>query len=197
MRVVLNCNHSYDNKVNCSSHSPDYDLVIEATTDSINSLYANESVLNNLFEVFDNNVALNNLRSELKELKKENLKLLNLHHENPEDQKIYKEYQRNNELIESVGQDLATGLSTSIRLDYIKSLVKKEYLNEENINFKDIYSIILADDKKITFVISPNKPSNELAHSINEILEAESILSKMYVSKSGDKGIYYEVKVYE
>ena len=197
MRVVLNCNHSYDNKVNCSSHSPDYDLVIEATTDSINSLYANESVLNILFEVFDNNVALNNLRSELKELKKENLKLLNLHHENPEDQKIYKEYQRNNELIESVGQDLATGLSTSIRLDYIKSLVKKEYLNEENINFKDIYSIILADDKKITFVISPNKPLNELAHSINEILEAESILSKMYVSKSGDKGIYYEVKVYE
>lgn len=70
-------------------------------------------------------------------------------------------------------------------------------MNEENINFKDIYSIILADDKKITFVISPNKPLNELAHSINEILEAESILSKMYVSKSGDKGIYYEVKVYE
>ena len=35
---------------------------------------------------------------------------------------------------------------------------------------------------------------NELAHSINEILEFESILSKMYVSKSGDKGIYYEVR---
>lgn len=196
-RVILNCNHSYDNKYNCSSPSPEYDLVIGAAIDSVNALYSNTNVLNSLFEVFDNNIALNNLRNDLEELKVINRELINLHHEDTEDEKTFKKYLSNTKEIESLSQELAVNLSTSIRLDYIKSLVKKEYLNEDNINFKDIYSLILADDKKITFVISPVKTPDKLAKLIKEIDETESILSKMYVSKNGNKGIYYEVKIYE
>lgn len=197
MRVVLNCNHSYGNDYNCPSGSPDYDIVLAAAFDSVKSLYANNQALNSLFDVFDNYVALKNLRDELSKLKNDNINLLTLHHDDPENVDIYNQIEHNNKRISILEQDLVVNVSSSVRLDYIKSLVKDEHLSEQAVVLKDFYSLVLADDKKVNFVISPTKSLDTLVSSIHEINETESILSKMFIDKSGTKGIFYEVKIYE
>lgn len=197
MRVVLNCNHSYGNDYNCPSGSPDYDIVLAAAFDSVKSLYANNQALNSLFDVFDNHVALKNLRNELSKLKNDNINLLSLHHYDPENVDIYNQIEHNNKQISILEQDLVVNVSSSVRLDYIKSLVQDEHLNEQAVTLKDFYSLVLADDKKVNFVISPTKSLDTLVSSIHEINETESILSKMFIDKSGTKGIFYEVKIYE
>ena len=197
MRVVLNCNHSYGNDYNCPSGSPDYDIVLAAAFDSVKSLYANNQALNSLFDVFDNHVALKNLRDELSKLKNDNINLLSLHHDNPENVDIYNQIEHNNKRISILEQDLVVNVSSSVRLDYIKSLVEDEHLSEQAVVLKDFYSLVLADDKKVTFVISPTKCLDTLVSSIHEINETESMLSKMFIDKSGTKGIFYEVKIYE
>jgi hypothetical protein len=197
MRVVLNCNHSYGNDYNCPSGSPDYDIVLAAAFDSVKSLYANNQALNSLFDVFDNHVALKNLRDELSKLKNDNINLLSLHHDNPENVDIYNQIEHNNKRISILEQDLVVNVSSSVRLDYIKSLVEDEHLSEQAVILKDFYSLVLTDDKKVTFVISPTKSLDTLVSSIHEINETESMLSKMFIDKSGTKGIFYEVKIYE
>lgn len=110
---------------------------------------------------------------------------------------IYNQIEHNNKRISILEQDLVVNVSSSVRLDYIKSLVKDEHLSEQAVVLKDFYSLVLADDKKVTFVISPTKSLDTLVSSIHEINETESILSKMFIDKSGTKGIFYEVKIYE
>lgn len=197
MRVVLNCNHSYGNDFNCPSGSPDYDIVLGAAFDSVESLYANNQALNSLFDVFDNHIALKNLRDELSKLKNSNIDLLSLHHDDPDNVDIYNQIEHNNKRISILEQDLVVNVSSSVRLDYIKSLVQDEHLSEQAVVLKDFYSLVLADDKKVTFVISPTTSLDTLVSSIHEINETESILSKMFIDKSGTKGIFYEVKIYE
>lgn len=197
MTVVLNCNHSYGNDHICKSGSPKYDLVVNAAIDSIHEIYASDQVLSNLFDVFDNNVALNDLRSELNALKESNKHLHSLHHDDPSNNDIINQILHNDTKIETLQKELISNLSSSVRLDYIKSLVKNERMEIDSIKFKDIYSLVLADEHKITFVISPTKPMNALVDDIPTLLELESILSKMYISKDEQSGIFYEVKIYE
>lgn len=197
MTVVLNCNHSYGNDHICKSGSPKYDLVVNAAVDSIQEIYANDRVLSNLFEVFDNNVALNELRNQLSNLKDSNKHLHSLHHENPDNNDIVKQILYNDSQIETLQQELSSNLSTSVRLDYIKSLVKEEQMKLDSVNFKDIYSLVLADEHKIIFIISPTKTLTSLVEDIPSVIEIESILSKMYISKDEQSGIFYEVKIYE
>jgi site-specific DNA recombinase len=197
MRVILNCNHSYGNPFNCDSSSPDYDLVLEATVDAVNEIYANEKVLENLFDVFDNNVALNNLRADVAHLKEETTNLYNLHHEDPENIHIFNQITHNESKLEVLEKELVSNVTTSVRLDYIKSLVAKEHEDESSVNIKDIFTLVLADGKKVTFVISPSKTRGELLENHTQILDDESILRKMYVSRDGKRGIFYEVKLYE
>lgn len=195
--ITLNCNHSYGNEHICSTSSPRYDLVLEATTDSIKEIYANDLVLNNLFDVFDSNVALNSLRHELETLKDNNKQLHSLLTESPDNKDLINQINHNDIKIDELQKELSINLSSSVRLEYIKSLVKDEYGDFNDIKFKDVYSLILADEQKITFVISPIKPINDLLNEIPEIKNHESLLSKMYVAKDGLSGIYYEVKIYE
>ncbi len=197
MRVVFNCNHHYGNELLCNSSTPNYDLIIEATVDSIKEIFANENVLNNLFTVFNNNVALNTLRSDLRDLKDETNHLISLQHENPKDAHIFNQIEHNNTKISALEQEVLLGVSSSVRLDYIKSLVKSEFENDTNSNIRDIYSLVIADGEKVIFVISPTKTRDELISNYKEILEIESILSKFFVNKSGNANIFYEVKLYE
>ena len=197
MRVVLNCNHSYGNPFNCDSSSPDYDLVIEATVDAVNEIYANEKVLENLFDVFDNNVALNILREDIARLKEETANLYNLHQENPEDIHIYNQITHNESKLEKLDKELVSNVTASVRLDYIKSLVTKEHSDESSVHIKDIFTLVLADSKKVTFIISPTKTRSELLENLEQILDDESILRKMFVARDGQRGIFYEVKLYE
>jgi len=197
MRVVLNCNHSYGNPFNCDSSSPDYDLVLEATVDAINEIYANEKVLENLFEVFDNNVALNILRGDITRLKEETTNLYNLHQENPEDIHIYNQITHNESKLEKLDKELVSNVTASVRLDYIKSLVAKEHSDESTVHIKDIFTLVLADSKKVTFIISATKTRSELLENHAQILDDESILRKMFVARDGQRGIFYEVKLYE
>ncbi len=67
----------------------------------------------------------------------------------------------------------------------------------DSVNFKDIYSLVLADEHKIIFIISPTKTLTSLVEDIPSVIEIESILSKMYISKDEQSGIFYEVKIYE
>ena len=67
----------------------------------------------------------------------------------------------------------------------------------DTVNFKDIFSLVLADEHKITFIISPSKSLTSLVEDIPSVIEIESILSKMYISKDEQSGIFYEVKIYE
>lgn len=197
MRVVLNCNHSYGNPFNCDSSSPDYDLVIEATIDAVNEIYANEKVLENLFDVFDNNVALNILRGDIARLKEETANLYNLHQENPEDIHIYNQITHNESKLEKLDKELVSNVTASVRLDYIKSLVTKEHSDESSVHIKDIFTLVLADSKKVTFIISATKTRSELLENLEQILDDESILRKMFVARDGQRGIFYEVKLYE
>lgn len=197
MRVILNCNHSYGNDHLCNSTNPDYDMVLNAVIDSINEIYASPDALNNLFVLFDRNVALNSLREDLKELKnKENL-LTDLYHENPEDIDVFKKLTQNDEKIELLENKLTLNISSSVRLEHIKSIVQKEFSDDKSRFIKDIYSLILADAQKIVLIISPTKSREELLDSRNEILQGESILKKMFVSKDKTTGVFYEVKLYE
>ena len=197
MRVVFNCNHYYGNELLCNSSNPNYDLIIEATIDSIKEIFASSNVLNNLFSVFNNNVALNILRSDLKVLKDETNHLTTLHHQNPGDVHIFNQIEHNNTKIAALEQEILLGVSSSVRLDYIKSLVKSEFENETDLNIRDIYSLVIADGEKAIFVISPTKTRDELISHYKDILEVESILSKTFVNKSGTDNIFYEVKLYE
>lgn len=197
MRVVFNCNHYYGNELLCNSSNPDYNLIIEATMDSIKEIFANNNVLNNLFTVFNNNVALNTLRNDLKALKDETNHLINLHHENPEDAHIFNQIEHNDTKISALEQEVLLGVSSSVRLDYIKSLVKSELENDSDLNIRDIYSLVIADAQKVIFVISPTKTRDELVLKYKDILDVESILSKSFVNKSGTANVFYEVKLYE
>jgi len=197
MRVVFNCNHYYGNELLCNSSNPDYNLIIEATMDSIKEIFSNNNVLNNLFIVFNNNVALNTLRSDLKALKDENNHLINLHHENPEDAHIFNQIEHNDTKISALEQEVLLGVSSSVRLDYIKSLVKSELENDSDLNIRDIYSLVIADAQKVIFVISPTKTRDELISKYKDVLDVESILSKSFVNKSGTANVFYEVKLYE
>lgn len=197
MRIVFNCNHYYGNELLCNSSNPNYDLIIEATFDSIKEIFANENVLNNLFTVFNNNVALNILRSDLKVLKDETNHLTNLHHQTPEDVHIFNQMEHNNNKISAIEQEILLGVSTSVRLDYIKSLVKSEFEDETDLNIRDIYSLVIADGEKAVFVISPTKTRDELISNYKDVLEVESLLSKTFVNKNGTDNIFYEVKLYE
>jgi len=197
MRVVFNCNHYYGNEQLCSSTTPNYDLVLEATYDSIRELYSNESALENLFEVFDNNIASNNLRKEINRLKDDVDSLLSLHYEDTENNDIVNQINFNNEQIENLEQELILSVTSSVRLDHIKSLVKKEQFTDSLVHPKDFYSLIFADTKKITFIISATKTIDELLKIYKLVLKTEPLLSKMYVAKSGKEGIYYEVLIYE
>lgn len=196
MRVIFNCNHSYGNDFICTSINPDYDIVLEATIDSIRELYANSNVLEGLFTVFDNNIALNNLREELKELKTINKQLIALHHDNPEDIDVFQKVVKSDEKIEEVERELSANVSSSVRLEYIKSLVEKEHTDPHSILIKDIYSLVIADAQKIIFVISPTKTRFDLFNSYKQIIQGEAIMKKMYFSKKLEKAIYYEVKLY-
>lgn len=195
--VILNCNHIAGNEHICKSSSPKYNLVIDAAIDSVKGIYANEKVLSNLFEVFDNNIALNTLRNELKEVKEANKLLYSLYNENSKNNDIINQITHNDEKINALQQELSVNLSTSVRLDYIKSLVASEQSSLDAVFFKDIYSLILADEQKIIFVISPTKTLSALLKVIPDLIESESILKKMFLSKDGHKAIYYEVKIYE
>lgn len=195
MRVVLNCNHSYGNPFICNALSPDYDLIIEGVIDSIKELYANEKALHSLFTVFDNDAALGVLRNNVAKLKEEITNLYNLHTENPEDIHIYNQIKHNEEKLEELQNELVTNVTSSVRLDYIKSFTTKE--EKASLTFKDIYSLVLADSNKLTLVISPTKTRSELLENYEQIVNDESILRKFYIANDGRRGIFYEVKLYE
>ncbi len=192
--LVLNCNHSYHNDYICDVPSPKYDLVVGAASESIRELYANKNALDSLFKVFDNNVALNELRARFEEFKATSKTLYEQYESSPSEE-ISKEITRVNEEIEVIQKELSQGVSTSLRLDYIKSLVSSD-LATDSIQFKDIYSIILADDKLVRFVIS-SKTITELIKEIPSIILTDSILRKMHYSSDGNSGIIYEVIIYE
>jgi len=195
MRVVLNCNHSYGNPFICNALSPDYDLIIEGVIDSIKELYANEKALHSLFTVFDNDATLGVLRNNVAKLKEEITNLYNLHTENPEDIHIYNQIKHNEEKLEELQNELVTNVTSSVRLDYIKSFTTKE--EKASLTFKDIYSLVLADSNKLTLVISPTKTRSELLENYEQIVNDESILRKFYIANDGRRGIFYEVKLYE
>lgn len=197
MRIVLNCNHSYGNDHICNSTKPDYDIILGAAYDSIKEIYANGNVLNNLFEVFDNNVASNTLRNSIQKLRSENDNLMDLYEVNGDNVDIYNQIQYNNEKIKILEGDLVTSATSSVRLEYIKSLVKDEQFSKPSILLKDIYSLVIADEQKVIFVISSKKGRPSLINSYMEIIQAESILSKMYIDTTKNKAIYYEVKLYD
>jgi|GEM_PF-3910761 len=178
MRVVLNYNHSYGNDYLCSSTKPDYDLVIEAAVDSIKELYANNNALKSLFKVFDNNVAANELRSYIKKLNDTNNDLVSLFNEDSNNIDIYNQIEHNNEKIKVLKHDLVESVSSSVRLYYIKSLVKEEHFNASSIILKDIYSLVIADDQKIVFAISPTKSRDSLMSSYHDIVLDEGVLKK-------------------
>lgn len=195
-KIVLNCNHSANNDHICTASSPNYDLVLGAVIESVNELYANENALNSLFNIFDNNVALNSLRYDYEELKDKNKHLLSLYEKDSENEDLINQINHNEDKLTSIQKEISVNLSTSIRLDYIKSLVADEHKTND-IKFKDIYSLILADLTKVTLVISPIKSISQLLQEIPNILSTESLLSKMHISKDEASGIYYEVKIYE
>lgn len=197
MRVVLNCNHSYGNDHICNSTKPDYDIILGAAYNSIKEIYANENVLNHLFEIFDNNVAANNLRATIQKLKSENDDLMDLYEADGDNTDIYNQIQYNKEKIVVLESDLVTSTSSSVRLQYIKSLVKDEHFNESSVLLKDIYSLVIADEQKVIFVISSKKGRPSLVNSYKEIIESESILRKMYIDATKNKAIFYEVKIYD
>ena len=194
--VVLNCNHSYGNTFACKSGSPKYDLVIGAAVESVKELFVNKSVLNSLFEVFDNNVALNNLRDQQAQIKSDNVELHNLLADSPDNEEIIKQIIHNDATLNVLADEISLGASSSVRLEYIKSLVDSD-IHDDAICFKDIYSLVISDEQKVRFVISPSKAITELVSDIPKILECESVLSKMHFSKDSKSGIFYEVVFYE
>lgn len=193
---VLNCNHSYGNTYTCKGGSPKYDLVIEAAVESVKELFVNKSVLNALFEVFDNNVALNSLREQQAKVRADNVELHNLLASNPNNEDIINQIVHNDETVAVLTNEISLGASSSVRLEYIKSLVNAG-IHDDSICFKDIYSLVLADEQKVKFIISPKKTITELVDQIPDIIESESVLRKMYISKDQASGIFYEVVFYE
>ncbi|MDY0214284.1 MAG: hypothetical protein RBS24_01955 [Bacilli bacterium] len=120
-----------------------------------------------------------------------------MHSENPDAIHIYNQITHNESKLEKLEKELVVNVTSSVRLDYIKSIVAKEHSDESSVSIKDIFTLILADSKKLIFVISPTKTKSELLKTYERIVEDESILRRMYVAKDGNRGIFYEVKLYE
>jgi DNA invertase Pin-like site-specific DNA recombinase len=196
-RVVLNCNHSYGNNYICKTYSPDYNLVLNATIKSVNELFSNKSLLSDIYSKFESFLDLENLRKELSISKEKVSTLLEKHHENPEYIDTFNEYTTSSEKLKVLEEKLVLHLTSSYKLDFFKSLESLEHIDETNTNLKDIYSLILADDKKITFVISQTKSIDELVSKIDYLKTLKPILSNIYLKENEDVGIYYEVIIYE
>ena len=54
---------------------------------------------------------------------------------------IYNQIEHNNKRISILEQDLVVNVSSSVRLDYIKSLVEDEHLSEQAVVLKDFLFI--------------------------------------------------------
>ena len=194
--VMLNCNHSYGNDFICKTSSPKYDLALGAVNESVNELHTNQSVLNTLFTILDNNVASNDIRYQIEKLKNDNKQLYSILKEVQDELKVIDQVNHNTSLLEKLEKQLSENLSVSIRLEYIKSLVNVKQLSTI-INFKDIYTLILANEQKVSLVISTNHSVSQLLNEIPKVLETESVLSKLHISKDEKNCIFFEVIVYE
>ncbi|MDY0214812.1 MAG: recombinase family protein [Bacilli bacterium] len=192
MYVVLNCNHSYNNDFTCKTTSPRYDLVMGATVDAVNLLSSDETLLNSIIDTFDSESHLNALRFSLEMLQDE---VTNLHQKLNENYEtsIVEDIKSKENTIADLSNHISIEASALIKLEYLKSLNALD----SNLNFKDIFSIILATNQKIKLIIAPRKTLDDLTNDISNLLELEPIVSKMHLSEDETRGIFYEVALYE
>lgn len=194
--VILNCNHAYNNMHICKSGSPKYDLVIGSALESINELISNKTYFNTLLNHLDIHTHLESLRTQKTQIKGSIRSLHESLELNSDNESFMQEITTLETTLSEIEIQMSIYVSTQLKLEYIKSLTEFDEPNE-SINFKDIYSMILADEQRIRFIISSTKIMTQLVNEIPNMLNSESMLSKMYVSKDGNSGIFYEVILYE
>lgn len=194
--VILNCNHSYNNPFICKSGSPRYDLVYGAALESVYELLSNKELLNHIFEAFDKPHQLDDLRTE-----QSNIKTKIAHQNESLDQcptaaSLVDQILTQKEYLREIIYQISLAVSANSKLGYLKTLSSLEF-NDDDIKFKEIYSIIISDEQKVIFVISPHKSTYVLSREIPKIMDTEPILSNMHLSKDEKYGIFYAVICYE
>jgi DNA invertase Pin-like site-specific DNA recombinase len=198
--TVLNCNHSYKNDAICSSRSAKYDLVMEVVNDAIKQICNNKSIIDTLKCVFSNNIGVSDLKEEISIIELDNKKLSSLIKESTREAEVDElklKLSANNNSISEIKKVIAHKLTTSVRLEYINSIInRKDFTNNEYL-YKSIFNMVLADDMLITLVISPTKDIKTLCNEINEINNTPSIFKTMYIDSKDKNCINYEVKFNE
>ncbi|MCL2521324.1 MAG: recombinase family protein [Erysipelotrichales bacterium] len=193
---ILNCNHQLHNPFICKSYSPRYDLILESTIDSVKELFSNDDYLDVIFEAIDNRKIVDNLKAEKNNLQLENQNLTVHFDRSLSQDEDLSQINFNQNKINELNQVIAKLITSNIRLDYLKGISNSE-IDFTKFLYKNLYSLILADEQSVKLVITPNIPLDNLINNLSNILNIPSLFKRFFIDSSGTQGIYYEVIIYE